>query len=109
MSHVISHAPNESESTCSGGGMAARRQPPPPPPPPPSARQKIDDVDTLLNRIRGQSKEKLVRRASVLPEMRGRSSGFVDQLGKHCTIVPVFQTQSTLCIALPGTFVVDLF
>lgn len=84
MSHVISHAPSESES--SGGDMAARRQPPPPPPPPPpSARQKIDDVDTFLNHMRRKSKEKLVRRVSALPEMRGRSSGFIDQLGK-CNI-----------------------
>ena len=83
MSHVFSH--NESES--SGGGMAARRQPPPPPlplppPPRPPARQKMDDVDTLLNHMRRRSKEKLVRRASALPAMRGRSSGYVDQLGK---------------------------
>ena len=83
MPHVISE--NESES--SGGGMAARRQPRPPPGPPPplpTARQRIDNVDTLLNHIRQKSKENLVRRASALPEMRGRSAGFVDQLGK-CT------------------------
>ena len=47
------------------------------------ASHKIDNVDTLLNHIRQQSKENLVRRASALPEMRGRSSGFVDQLGKR--------------------------
>ena len=83
MPHVISE--NESES--SGGGMAARRQPRPPPGPPPplpTARQRIDNVDTLLNHIRQKSTENLVHRASALPEMRGRSAGFVDQLGK-CT------------------------
>lgn len=78
----MSHAISESESSA-GGGTKARRQlarlllsP---------ARQRICNVNTLLNHIRRKSKQKLVRHASVLPAMRGRSSGFVDKLGK-CNI-----------------------
>ena len=80
---------SQSESDSGAGGTAARRRAPVAEflvqreRATTAARQRVDNVDTLLNHIRQQSKENLVRRASALPEMRGRSSGFVDQLGKR--------------------------
>ena len=84
MSHVHAIIHSESESSA-GGGTEARRQLARLTPSP--ARRKLVQfsVVTLLNHIRQKSKNKLVRRASVLPAMRGRSSGFVDKLGK-CNI-----------------------
>jgi len=84
MADTISRLTSESESESEADGTVAHRHAPPAAAAATTAtRQRIDNVDTLLNHIRQQSKGNLARRASALPEMRGRSSGFVDQLGKY--------------------------